>query len=101
MSDLSGRSRVVLYGGSALLTVIGIVLAAVAGGITRIIGLGLLGVGVVCAISLAFLEVGLSEDREREDRKREPETHAGDRSPSGPAPSPGRRRPWRPPRRPE
>jgi hypothetical protein len=34
-------------------------------GTGRIIGWGVLGVGLVVAISLVFLEIGYSEDRER------------------------------------
>jgi hypothetical protein len=43
----------------------GIVLTAATDGIVFAIGWGLIGVALVIALSLAFLEVGLSEDRQR------------------------------------
>ena len=52
----------------AVLAVIGLVLVAVADGTVRIVGVVVLGIAVTVAISLVFLEVGLSEDRERERR---------------------------------
>lgn len=48
----------------------GVVVAVVTSGVAEIIGWGIVTVGLTIAISLAFLEVGLSEDRERERERR-------------------------------
>ena len=45
--------------------VVGLTIAAVSHGATRAVGAGIAGLGAVLAVSLAFLEVGLSEDRDR------------------------------------
>jgi hypothetical protein len=39
-------------------------------GIAEIVGGGVVAVAVTIAVSLVFLEVGLSEDRERDERSR-------------------------------
>ncbi len=71
------RSRVIGYGGAALLVV-----AGVAGGIGfggtlgQMLELVLISLGLILATALVFYEVGLSEDRERareEARRREAE----------------------------
>ena len=60
------RARIVVYGATALLVIAGVVCAAVLGGGTaQIVAFSLIGVGLVLATGLVFLEVGLSEDRER------------------------------------
>jgi hypothetical protein len=60
------RSRIIGYGTSLLLVVLGTVVAAVR---TDVVGLAsavaLVSIGLVAATSLVFYEVGLSEDRER------------------------------------
>ncbi|MBV9536474.1 MAG: hypothetical protein JO321_13790 [Solirubrobacterales bacterium] len=74
------------YGLTGLLVVAGAVCAAIFGGETgQLVGFSLIGVGLILATGLVFLEVGLSEDRERareqqareqqarEQRAREPE----------------------------
>jgi uncharacterized oligopeptide transporter (OPT) family protein len=48
-----------------VIAVAGIVIVLVTDGTARIVGWGVVAVAVVVAISLVFLEVGLSEDRER------------------------------------
>ena len=48
------------------LLLVGIVVIIVGSGIADAIGGGLMAVALVVAVSLAFLEVGLSEDRARE-----------------------------------
>jgi uncharacterized Tic20 family protein len=48
-----------------VIAVVGIVVVVVTDGTARIVGAGVIAVAVVVAISLVFLEVGLSEDRER------------------------------------
>jgi hypothetical protein len=63
---MSRPSRVVSFGSAALAIIAGIVCAAVVGGGTgQILALVLIGIGLVVATSLVFLEVGLSEDRDR------------------------------------
>lgn len=71
---MTKRSRISAFGFAALLVVAGGVGAAVfSGTLGQALALVLIGVGFVLATSLVFLEVGLSEDRERarEERKRE------------------------------
>ncbi len=64
---MSVRARVVAYGSAALLIVAGAVCAAaVAGQAGELLALVLIGLGFVAITGLVFLEVGLSEDRERE-----------------------------------
>jgi hypothetical protein len=48
------------------IAVVGIALIAATSGVAQIVGGGVLGVAVVVAISLVFLEIGYSEDRARE-----------------------------------
>jgi hypothetical protein len=62
---MSRRSRIVGFGSAALLVVVGGVCAVVLSGLASDLALGLLGAGVVLAVSLVFLEIGFSEDRER------------------------------------
>lgn len=63
---MSRRQRVASFGAASLLVIAGTVCAAVIGGGTgEILALVLIGLGLVAATSLVFLEVGLSEDRER------------------------------------
>jgi hypothetical protein len=60
------RARIVSYGATALLVIAGVVCAAALhSGTGQFVGFVLIGVGLVIATGLAFLEVGLSEDRER------------------------------------
>ena len=70
---MTKRSRISAFGFAALLVVAGGVGAAVfSGTVGQVLALVLIGIGLVLATSLVFLEVGLSEDRERvrEERKR-------------------------------
>jgi hypothetical protein len=48
-----------------VLIAVGAVIATVTGGTMQAIGFGIFGVGCVLVVSLIFLEVGYSEDRER------------------------------------
>jgi hypothetical protein len=76
---MSTRSRILGFGSAAVLVLAGAASAALAGGLTRdLLVIGLISAGLLVAVSLMFLEVGLSEDQERarEDerrRKRAPE----------------------------
>ena len=49
----------------AVVLVAGLAIAIASHGATRAVGAGIAGLGAVLAVSLAFLEVGLSEDRDR------------------------------------
>jgi hypothetical protein len=63
---MSLAGRIVSFGSAGLLVIAGSVCAAVLGGGTgQILALVLIGLGLVLATALVFLEVGLSEDRER------------------------------------
>jgi hypothetical protein len=64
---LTRRSRVTAYGTAVALVLIGVACAAViSGGTGESLAMAFIGVGLVGLVSLAFLEVGLSEDRARE-----------------------------------
>ena len=72
---MSGRARILGFGSAALLVIAGIACAIfVPDGTGEVLILVLMGTGFIVATSLAFLEVGLSEDRERA-RARELERH--------------------------
>jgi uncharacterized membrane protein YhiD involved in acid resistance len=63
---MTKRGRIVGFGSAALLVIAGAVgAAAFPGTVGQLIALVLIGLGFVLATSLVFLEVGLSEDRER------------------------------------
>ena len=63
---MSTRSRVAAYGSAGALVVGGAVCGAViADGVGQVLAFTLTGLGLVTLISLVFLEIGLSEDRER------------------------------------
>lgn len=64
---MSRRTRIVAFGSAGLLIAAGVVSAAVIGGGTgETLALVLIGLGLVQMTSLVFLEIGLSEDRERD-----------------------------------
>jgi hypothetical protein len=63
---MTTRSRIVSFGTAILMVVAGGVGASVFSGTTgQVVALVLIGLGLVLATGLVFLEVGLSEDRER------------------------------------
>ena len=67
---MAPRTRIWAYGACAALVVAGGLCSAIIGGLTGdvlLIGLAMLGLGGI--LLLVFLEVGLSEDREREGRR--------------------------------
>lgn len=70
----AGWKRAALLRGAAVaaLAVVGLVLAFAAEGTVSDVGYTLVGIAFVLALSLAFLEVGYSEDRARarEERRR-------------------------------
>jgi hypothetical protein len=69
---VSKRARIVAFGAAALFVVAGAVCAALIAAETgQVLALVLIGLGLVGVVSLLFLEVGLSEDREvARDRER-------------------------------
>ena len=63
---MAPRTRLLSFGAAAVLIVLGAIAGPVLGGITgEAVAIALLSVGAIAAVSLVFLEVGLSEDRER------------------------------------
>ena len=81
---MTRRSRIVAYGSAGLLVLAGAACAAVVAGVTgQVLALVLIGLGFVLATSLVFLEVGLSEDRERarEQRRARRQSAQGRRRP--------------------
>jgi hypothetical protein len=68
---VSKRSRILFYGAAVVLVVAGGACAAAVGGVTgQLLTMALIGSGLVILTGLVFLEVGLSEDRERERERR-------------------------------
>ena len=62
----------VAFGSAALLVAAGVICAAAIGGeVGQILAFAFIGIGLVAVISLVFLEVGLSEDRERASAQRQ------------------------------
>jgi hypothetical protein len=63
---MSRRSRIFAFGLTGVLVVAGVVVAVLVNGTAgQISGFVLIALGLVLATALVFLEVGLSEDRER------------------------------------
>lgn len=63
---MSRRSRILSFGSAALLVVLGTVGAiAFSSTVGQVAAMVLIGLGLILATGLVFLEVGLSEDRER------------------------------------
>lgn len=95
---MTTRTRIALYGGTVLLVIAGAICAAtLTSEAGQLVGFSLIGVGLIFATGLVFLEVGLSEDRERA-REREAATGKRAKAPSHPK-GPDRLRGPRPPMR--
>ena len=63
---MTPRTRLLSFGAAAVLIVLGVIAGPVLGGITgEAVAIALLSIGAIAIVSLVFLEVGLSEDRER------------------------------------
>ena len=93
---MTRRARWLGYGGAAALVVIGIACAVlISGGTGQVLAMALIGVGLVAAVSLVFLEIGLSEDRDRARSQEAVKRHAATADPDEKG-----RRPLRP-RRPD
>jgi hypothetical protein len=73
---MTRRNRILAFGSAAMLIIAGAFCATViAGGTGDVVAIVLIGLGLVEATSLVFLEVGLSEDRDlarREASRRSP-----------------------------
>lgn len=64
---MSKRGRVISYGSAVILVMVGTACAAAVGGVTgQVLAMSLIGSGLVILTGLVFMEVGLSEDRDRE-----------------------------------
>ncbi len=64
---MAWRARIAAFGSAAGLIVLGILCTALIDGTAgQILGIAAIGTGAVIATGLVFLEVGLSEDHERE-----------------------------------
>jgi hypothetical protein len=87
------RPRVLAFGSAAALVVAGSICAALVGGLTgEVLAVGLITLGLGAVVLLIFLEVGLTEERERAREDKERRKRASDGEP--------RLRPRRLPRRP-
>lgn len=63
---MTKRGRILSFGSAALLVMAGGIGSAVVGGtVGQVLALALISLGLVLATGLVFLEVGLSEDKER------------------------------------
>jgi heme A synthase len=83
---VSKQSRIVAFGTAAVIVLAGILAAVLVSGETgQIVAMVLIGLGLVLATSLVFLEVGLSEDRElaREAKRRQRSPRRAQRSSLG------------------
>jgi hypothetical protein len=70
---MTPRSRALAYGAAAALVVAGVLCAVLVGGTAGgVLSIILIGCGAVGAVALVFLEVGLSEDRDRREDDRRP-----------------------------
>lgn len=75
---MTKRTRIITYGASAALVLAGGVSAAVVAGVTgQVLAMAMIGSGLVILTGLVFMEVGLSEDRDREKEqlRRVPPSH--------------------------
>ena len=64
---MAPRTRLLSFGAGALAIVAGLIARPLLGGVTgEAVAIALYSVGGIAIVSLVFLEVGLSEDRERE-----------------------------------
>ncbi len=88
---MSSRARLLSIGSAFLAIVLGAVLGPLLGGVTgEAVAISLVSLGAIAIVSLVFLEVGLSEDRER---GRERERERPSQRPLPPPRLPRRRRP--------
>jgi cell division protein FtsW (lipid II flippase) len=71
---VAGRTRILAFGAAGLLVIAGVLCAGVVSGLTgEVLAIALISAGLGGALLLMFLDVGLSEDRQRardEERRR-------------------------------
>jgi hypothetical protein len=94
---MAPHSRILAFGSATVLVVAGAMCAAFVGGLTgQVLTIALVSAGLGGALLLVFLEVGLSEDRERAKDDERRRKRAGQRVDA-------QQRPWfrRRPRRPD
>ena len=92
LGPVTSRARIASFGGAFLAIIAGAVVGALAGGVAgEAVAISLGSLGVIAIVSLVFLEVGLSEDRERAR-----EDAARGRPPAKPSRQPRLSRPRRP-----
>lgn len=76
---MSRAGRIVTFGSAGVCVVAGAVCALVVSGEAgEVLGMALVGLGLVLATAFVFMEVGLSEDRERAKEERAAEKRAQD-----------------------
>jgi len=86
---MSRANRIASFGSAGLLVIAGALCSAVLSGLAgQLAGFVLIGLGLILATGLVFLEVGLSEDRER--AREERERAAAQRPPGRPGPTASR-----------
>ncbi len=89
---MSPASRIACFGSAGLLVISGAVCSAVLPGEAgEIVGMVLIGLGLILATAFVFMEVGLSEDRERAWEKRAREQRARAERGQDQGGTPGRR----------
>jgi hypothetical protein len=82
---MTKRGRILSFGSACLLVLAGALAAAIVGGtVGQVMAFALISLGLVLATGLVFLEVGLSEDRDRalEEERRRPAEPGPASSPS-------------------
>jgi hypothetical protein len=68
---MNTRARIAAYGSAVALIAAGIICgAAISADAGQYVGFALIGLGGITLVSLVFLEIGLSEDRERAEAER-------------------------------
>jgi hypothetical protein len=78
---MSPAARIASFGSAGLMVICGTVCAfVISGEVGQILAMVLIGLGLVLATAFVFLEVGLSEDRERAREERAREERAGARA---------------------
>jgi len=79
---MTRRSRILAFGSAAVLVIAGVLCAALISGLFgEVLSIALIGVGLGGAVLLAFLEVGLGEERDlqrEEDRRQAQQRRALD-----------------------